>query len=219
MRIVNTLLDLLFPPRCPFCDRLLGLDEKLICTRCQALLPWLQGEEQECKVEFAHRCVSPLSYRDAVRQSFHRYKFEGRRDYACAYAALMVQCVRDRLGDEEPELVTYVPVSSRRRRSRGYDQARLLAEGLARQLKLPLTVTLRKARHTPAQSGLRGPEERRANVLGAYELAKGARVEGRCVLLVDDIVTTGSTLSECARVLCTAGARRVVCVTLARAGK
>ena len=77
--------------------------------------------------------------------------------------------------------------------------------------------TLRKGRNTEAQSGLDGDAARRANVLGAYTAVDAELVEGKRVLLIDDVITTGATISECARILRTVGAREVVCATLARA--
>ena len=217
-RTADALLDLLFPPRCPFCDRLLPEGERDICHVCQPVLPWTDPGKAEPAGEFVDKCVSPLWYRDPVRASFHRYKFGGCRDYAPVYAALMAQCVRDRLAGEY-DLLTYVPLSRKRRRQRGYDQVRLLAEGMAPLLGLPVTETLEKTRHNPAQSGLTEESARRANVLGAYRATDPGAVRGKRVLLADDVVTTGSTLSECARVLRSAGAAEVLCATLARAGQ
>ena len=102
---------------------------------------------------------------------------------------------------------TGVPVSAKRRRSRGYDQTELLAHAVARELELPCTQTLQKIRHNPAQSSQRDAAARRANVLGAYRAVSPERFAGRSVLLIDDILTTGATLSECSRVLLTAGAK------------
>ena len=76
---------------------------------------------------------------------------------------------------------------------------------------------MRKSRNNPAQSGIRDEAARRANVLGAYEIVDPELIRGRRVLLLDDVITTGSTVSECARVLRTFGAEDVVCATLARA--
>lgn len=215
-RWTGAVLDLLFPPRCPFCDRLLKDREDGICRECQPRLPWTRPERDERHGEFVDRCISPLWYQGAVRDSFHRHKFDGCRDYAGVYAGLMAQCVGDRLAGEY-DLLTYVPLSAKRRRQRGYDQVRLLAEGMAPALELPVTDTLEKTRHTAAQSGLTDDGARRANVLGAYRVRDPEAVRGRRVLLVDDVVTTGATLSECARVLRTAGAAAVVCVTFVQA--
>lgn len=213
--MILELLELLFPTKCPFCGKLLKQGQTLLCPDCQRDLPWTQGERQ--KVEFVSQCVSPLWYRDLVRLSHHRYKFRGIQAYAVPYARLMAQCVNDRLQGEF-DMITWVPLSRFRRWRRGYDQAQLLAERLGEELGTPCEPLLRKVRNTKAQSGLKGESRRRANVLGAYAACRKARPEGRRILLVDDVVTTGSTLSECARMLLSVGAAQVVCVTLAMAG-
>lgn len=217
MSLWSAALDLLFPPKCPFCQSLLEDDEKFLCARCQKELPWIQGKDAERDGEFFALCVAPLRYRDRVRESVHRYKFSGVRAYATPFATLMAQCVTDHLNGEF-DCVSWVPLSRKRLRSRGYDQARLLARGVAAQLGLEAVQVLDKVRHTPAQSGLEEESARRANVLGAYSLCPETDVKGKRILLVDDVVTTGATLSECARILLTAGAEQVVCVTLALAG-
>ena len=99
----------------------------------------------------------------------------------------------------------------------GYDQAFLLASAAAEALGEKAVATLRKARHNRAQSGLGEDAARRANVIAAYEVLDREAVRGRRVLLIDDIVTTGATLSECARTLLAAGAKEVVCAAAARA--
>ena len=213
---LGTLLDLLFPPRCVFCRRLLRRGEEGICSRCQQELPWALGAEAEQTGEFFSLCASPLWYQDQVRASFHRYKFKGVRGYSRTYGRLVAQCVLDHLAGRY-DLITWVPLSRARLRQRGYDQAMLLASAAALELDDVAAETLRKVRDTEAQSGLgKNDASRRANVLSAYQVTDPALVEGRRVLLIDDIVTTGSTLSECARVLRTAGAADVVCAALAR---
>ncbi len=210
------LLDLLFPPKCVFCGKLLPTGARHLCPRCQKELPWLTEGAAEQKGEFFSLCVSPLRYEDKVRDSIRRYKFQGRRGYHKAYGLLVAQCVRDHLAGSY-DLITWVPLSDKRKRERGYDQAFLLASAAALELGEVAVETLRKGRDTAAQSGLEGEAERRANVLGAYTPVDAELVEGRRVLLIDDVVTTGSTLSECARMLRSMGAADVVCATLARA--
>ncbi|MCQ4769094.1 MAG: phosphoribosyltransferase family protein [Clostridiales bacterium] len=213
---LGALLDLLFPPRCVFCRRLLHRGEEDICPRCQQELPWALGAEAEQTGEFFSLCASPLWYQDQVRASFHRYKFKGVRGYSRTYGRLVAQCVQDHLAGRY-DLITWVPLSRARLRQRGYDQAMLLASAAALALDDVAAETLCKVRDTEAQSGLgKNDASRRANVLSAYQVTDPALVEGRRVLLIDDIVTTGSTLSECARVLRTAGAADVVCAALAR---
>ena len=213
---VEVLLDLLFPPKCVFCRKLLHRGEEGLCASCRSGLPWTLAGEAEQRPEFVSLCVSPLWYQDDVRASFHRYKFQGSRGYAKTYGRLVAQCVQDHLAGRY-DLITWVPLSRARLRQRGYDQAMLLASAAALALDDVAAETLCKVRDTEAQSGLgKNDASRRANVLSAYQVTDPALVEGRRVLLIDDIVTTGSTLSECARVLRTAGATDVVCAALAR---
>lgn len=216
IRPVETLLDLLFPPRCPFCHELLREQEELFCDHCQKELPWIIGEQAEQKLEFISCCVSPLWYHDDVRESIHRYKFSSCKGYSRVYGHLTAQCVADHLSDRF-DLITWAPLSWLRLRKRGYDQARLIAEIAARELGAAAVPTLKKMRNTRKQSMLHDDAARRSNVLGVYRVIDPERVRDQRVLLIDDVVTTGATLSECARVLRTAGASDVVCAALARA--
>ena len=213
---MSWLLDLLFPPRCVFCGKLLATGERDFCARCQKELPWLEGPAAEQTGEFFSLCAAPLRYQDTVRDSIRRYKFKGRQGYHKAYGKLVAQCVHDHLAGKY-DLITWVPLSDKRKKERGYDQAFLLASAAALELGDVAVETLRKARNTDPQSGLEGEAERRANVLGAYIAVDPELVAGRRVLLIDDVVTTGATFSECARVLRTMGAKDVVCAALARA--
>ncbi len=213
---LGVLLDLLFPPRCVFCRKILKRGETGLCGSCQSQLPWALEQAAEQKIEFISLCASPLWYQGLVRESIHRYKFSDRSGYAKTYARLVGQCVADHLAGRY-DLITWVPLSARSLKRRGYDQAMLLAMAAALELDDVAVETLRKKRDTDAQSSLKEDAARRANVLGAYEIADPALVEGKRLLLIDDVVTTGSTLSECARVLRSYGARDVVCATLARA--
>lgn len=209
-------LDLLFPPKCVFCGKVLDSGESGFCRRCQRELPWLTDGEAELTGEFFSLCAAPLRYQDKVRDSIHWYKFKGRRGYHKVYGKLVAQCVHDHL-DGRYDLITWVPLSDRRKRERGYDQAFLLASAAALELGDVAVETLRKERNTDPQSGITEDAQRRANVLGAYTPVDPELVAGKRVLLIDDVVTTGSTLSECARTLRTMGAEDVVCAALARA--
>ena len=217
MKAIDVLLDLLFPPKCPFCHQLLKEGEAFFCAACQKGLPWSAGPQGQQDLEFLSGCVSPLFYREAVPDGVHRFKFGNRPGYANAFGLLMAQSVRDAWPGATFDAVTWVPLSRRRRRKRGYDQAELLAKEISARLVLPLLPTLVKKRHTPAQSIQAADSARKANVLGAYEAVKTADLAGKVLLLCDDVVTTGSTLSECARILRSAGAAKVYAVTLARA--
>ena len=217
MRVGEALLDLLFPPKCPFCQRLLHDPRAPLCPNCQASLPWLTGRAGERRVDFTQGCWSPLAYQAQVREAVQRYKFAPAPAYGRPFGLLMAQCARDQ--GVEAELVTWAPLSTKRRRKRGFDQGELLARTVGECLALPVLPLLEKSRHTVPQSSLPDGAARRANALGAYSLLPGRRIEGGRVLLVDDVVTSGATLSECARLLCQGGAKQVLCLTLAQAGE
>ena len=216
MKLSEHFLNLLFPPKCPFCHRIMERPEASFCPDCQTGLPWLTEGKAERKVAFTQLCVSALRYSGPVRESIHRFKFKGRRWYAQTYGVLLAQCVEDHLRGRY-DLISWVPVGRRRRRKRGYDQGFLLAREMSACLGQSCVSVLEKKKETPAQSGLEGAAQRRANVLGVYRVTDPDLIRGKRVLLVDDVVTTGETLSECARTLRMAGASEVVCVTLARA--
>ena len=215
MRIGEELLDLLFPPKCPFCGRL--LEEKApLCPACQRELPWLRGEEGAARVELSTDCVCALRYQDRVRQAIHGYKFGGRGGRSAAFGLFIAQAVMDR--GMTADIVSWPSLSPKRLRQRGYDQARLLAVEVGKALELPVLRTLDKEER-PAQSGLEGEAERRANLLGAYTAHDPEGFRGKRVLLVDDVLPTGATLSECAGTLLRAGAKAVCGAALAKAGQ
>lgn len=210
-------MELLFPSKCPFCGALMQEDENLICGPCQRNLPWLEGRDAERKVDFAQCCWSPLAYRGTVPQAVHRFKFGRVRAYAQPFGQLMAQCAEDHRG-ERLDCVTWAPLSRKRLKKRGFDQAELMAREVGKQLGLPVKPLVKKVRHNGQQSRLEGEAARRANALGAYELRPEAQVSGQRILLVDDVVTSGATLSECARLLSQNGAV-VYGLTLAQARK
>jgi len=211
------LLNLLFPPRCVFCREFLGKYKvRGICPDCSNTLPFCEGVDARQAGEFFSVCVSPLYYVDMVRESHHRYKFQGSKWYARTYAPLVAQCITEHYAGRY-DLITWVPLSRKRRRKRGYDQAELLARSIGTAFGTEAVGTMQKVRDTAPLSSLGGRDERKANIAKAYAPLDEATIVGKRILLIDDIVTTGSSLSECARCLLMAGAEEVLCATLARA--
>ncbi len=124
MKLLTALLGLLYPPKCPFCGQVLERGEAGMCALCQGELPWTDGPGGPmagCDV-----CLSPLWYRDGVREGVHRYKFNGGAAHAALFGELMAQCLSDRW-DGGVDLVTWAPLHPKRKKRRGYDQAELLA--------------------------------------------------------------------------------------------
>lgn len=213
-RLISGLLDLLFPPKCAFCRRLVKSNNNLLCPACRANLPYTEdGDAQHG--DFFRLCISALYYEDTVRQALLRYKFQGSSGYAGTFGRLLADCIRANLRGQY-DLISWVPLSRERLRERGYDQAMLLAQAAALELQDVAVSTLDKVRNAEKQSGVGSAEKRRANISGAYRVADAELIQGRRILLIDDIVTTGATLSECARTLLEGGASQVVCATVAR---
>ena len=218
MKLLTAALDLLFPPKCPFCGRVLDDPRAPLCAKCQPTLPWLEKKEAFRKVEHTAGCWSPLDYKDVVRDCIHRYKFTPVPAYGQPLGLLAAQCALDH-PEIAPDVVTWTPLSRKSLKKRGFDQAQLLAQEVGRGLCVPVEPLLEKTRETAQQSLLESPAERKANALGAYGLRAEAAVAGKKILLVDDVVTSGATLSSCARVLKQAGVAEIWCITLAQAGK
>lgn len=212
----EVLLDLLFPPKCPYCRRILDDARAPACPDCQSELPWLEGRAGERNIDFADGCFSPLAYQKAVPEAVRCFKFGRVRALGNPFALLMAQCLAGRL-PQGADLICWAPVSKERLRERGFDQAELLARQVGRLLSVPVRPVLRKVRDTRPQSELEEESARRANARGAYALLPEMNLSGKRVVLVDDVVTSGATLSECAALLRLAGAERIFCLTLARA--
>ncbi len=207
----HRLMDLIFPPKCVLCKNLLGAEETDFCHNCRADAPVFIKSKKS--IPFVARWTAVWYYKDNVRQSLIRFKFRNHRSYALSYGKLLAMTISENF--ENFDILTWIPTGFLRKLRRGYDQVFLLASATAQELNLQPVCTLKKIRQTPPQSKISDSAKRRANVLGAYRVLDPEQVSGKRILLLDDIVTTGSTASECARMLMTAGAKEVVCVAVA----
>lgn len=206
------ILNLFFPPKCVLCRKVLTKEQTDLCPDCRQMAPVFP--ESKIKLSFLAHWTGLWYYKDDVRSSLLRFKFSGQRGYAKSYGRLLAMKLQ-RMGWDDTDMLTYIPISRRRKFTRGYDQTQLLAEAVAEELGLPLTTAVKKIRHTKPQSSLGDAAHRRANILGAYQVIDPVAVKGKRILLLDDIVTTGATAAECARVLLTAGAKEVKLSTIA----
>lgn len=213
MTVVHWLTELLFPRKCLLCQGILPREQSDLCLACRQETPqW----EKSGTLPGLDRWTALWYYDGPVRESLLRYKFRGKHHYARGYGRLLaMQTIRTL---PQPDLVTWVPISPDRKRERGYDQSELLARALAGELELPAEQMLRKVRNCPAQSGISSAAKRQRNVKHAYQAIPNPGLSGKQVLLVDDILTTGATAGECARVLRSDGAKEVYLAVIA-AGK
>ena len=211
--MIRHLMEWLYPRKCILCRCLLSKEETDLCSQCRSDQPeYSYGRK---KVPYLADLTAVWEYHGDVRSSMHRYKFGSARHYAPAYGRLLAMRILRDL--PSADLVTWVPVSRKRLRERGYDQVQLLAEAVAPELGIPAAALLNKFRDNQPNSELKNPEERRANVLGVYRAVDQELLRGKRVLLLDDIITTGATASECARVLLSAGAEEVIFAAVAAA--
>jgi ComF family protein len=206
MRILNAVGELLFPRKCVLCGKLLEKEETDLCRHCRVEAP--ECAVYSTKFSFLDSWTAVWYYEDPVRGSVLRYKFSSARHYADCYGRMLAMRLLERF-PEGFDCLTWVPISRLRKFRRGYDQVELLARAVGRELGMEPVRLLQKIRNNPPQSGISGQAERRANVLGVYRLKASADVENKRILLLDDVITTGATAGECARVLLTGGASEV----------
>lgn len=237
-RLLRSLTDVVLPPLCHVCRSFIpDADELHICPACRAELPFIarpscsicgipfsgEGESHPCGAcltapPLFDAAAAPLLYAGRVAELIHDYKYLYKTHLRRPLALLMVQEGAHFLSPA-PEAVMPVPLHRSRLRQRGFNQALLLAEVVAGRLRVPLVRQgLLRTRPTEPQVNL-SADERRQNVRGAFSVPDERCVAGRRILLVDDVLTTGSTANECARVLKAAGARDVRVATAARAGR
>ena len=210
--ILNRIAELLYPPKCLFCQKTLTRGQIDLCPNCRAAAP--EFTKSKIKYSFIARWTSLWYYKDMARRSILRYKFYNRRSYAKSFGRLLAMKLQKE-GMDDFDLLTWVPVSPLRRFRRGYDQVELLARAVARELNIKPKRLLQKIRHTPPQSGIREYAQRKANILGAYRTVHQELVRGKRILLLDDVLTSGATASECAKTLSISGAQQIYFAAIA----
>ena len=214
---VELLLDLLYPPKCMPCGRLLRDAERTLCRTCSnGELPKMAGKPKE--VPFFAECAAAFSYETPISDAILRLKFSGMQSYVRQLASWMADAVKEQLAGKF-DLISWVPCSRLRVWTRGFDQAKLLALALAEELDAEAVCTLRKIKNNPKQSRAASVAARRANVMGVYRAVNPERFRNKRILLVDDVLTTGATLSECGKTLRLAGSGDLVCAVIAATNK
>ena len=235
----NALFNLVFPDECRVCgERLQTVSRIPVCASCLATpepfvaeyfcvdchTPFLNSapldENQRCAL-----CRNGLTGFDAVysygeyegslRKLIHVYKYEGVSPLAKRLGPYLSRALPR---EQRFDVVVPMPLHWRKRLERGFNQSELLANFVAARIGAPTVNALRRRKATSPQAGLT-KAQRRTNVAGAFEIRRKREIEGRHVLLIDDVFTTGATASACAAVLKRAGARRVSVLTLARADR
>lgn len=215
---MHALLELFLPPVCAGC----GTEGTLLCPPCAWVVQRRVHEPAGAPVGLPVAIPDGLlqlewcaSFSGPARGAIHRLKYGGERSAAAPLASAMA--ARWRIAGRGGDLLAWVPVHPSRRRERGFDQAELLCRGVGRELGLPVVQALERRQRTSAQHAL-GRAARAENVGGAFAVPDAARpaLQGRWVIVVDDVATTGATLAACAAVLRDAGVLAVSALVLAR---
>ena len=232
----GAVLDLVYPPHCAICLCTTRAGEHL-CAACRKDAPAIRApfcdtcsQPFSGQIDGAFHCpncrerrfrfscaVARYQSRGAVRELVHRFKYNGKIYLRNVLVDWLAETLEDpRLQSPPCERLVPVPLHPTRERERGFNQAFLLAEGVAQRSGIPLADCLKRTRYTTTQT-IFDREERMENLRGAFRMRQSADVRNLHLLLIDDVLTTGSTVNECARVLRDAGAASVRVATVARA--
>lgn len=234
--MLEALLDILYPRRCPICSEIVDKRGELSCRECRSKLTTV--EEPKCR-----RCGKPLEqetkeycydcerrkhyfergfglwlYNEDMQKSMAGFKYKGRREYAAFYINELVKKYQKEIEDLSPDALVPVPIHKKKRQTRGYNQAEILAVELGKRLNIPvLPELLIRKKDTLPQKQL-SDKERFRNISEAFAFSQKERCnykkELQRVLLVDDIYTTGSTVEACARALKMNGIEEVYFVSI-----
>ncbi len=230
--IINIILDLLFPRRCPICGQIIVPKEDLICPGCVKKLSWVRGPVCKCcgkeiisgTVEYCPDCAAHprsfshgmalLNYNEISAPSLAMIKYHNRREYLDFYAKAAYRKYGENIARLGPDLIIPVPVHNSRLKKRGFNQTEEFGKCLSRYVKIPMSSAfLTRSKKTAPQKNL-GPALRLKNLEQAFCCKKmPSRVKK--VLLIDDIYTTGSTAEACARALKKAGIQQVYLLVIA----
>ena len=206
------MLNLIYPRKCLLCEKILTKQELDLCHSCREDTE--SFPEVKNTLSFVAGWTAMWYYKGNVRNGILRYKFYGKRNRGTNFGRLLAMHLLQRKYTDF-DVLTWVPLSAAKFKKRGYDQVAQIGKAVSQELGQPLTPTLKKVRDTSTQSTLETLDARRANVLGAYVVTDPEAVKDKRVLLLDDVITTGSTASECAKTLLFSGAKEVCCAALA----
>lgn len=215
MTLRDVIRNLLYPPRCRLCGALCGWEEQ-VCPACREQLPQAGDFFRESEVFGCRELLWCARYEGVFRRGMEQLKFEGVRESLPLFGGMLTEAVRQ--SDLLPRLtaVTYVPMPPERERHRGYNQSKLLAQYLAGELGLPLRegVLARDGRATAHAAA--GRAARITLAKESYRAGERKLPPGEHILLIDDIITTGATLENCAALLLAQGAESVTAAAVLR---
>ena len=214
--IKDKIISFIYPKKCIFCSEIIPND-KIICKFCKGKVC------TDTKIEIISNigekiisCISVFKYTDDIRRILLKFKFSGYRYYSEFFSEILAEEIIKNKIDNNIDIVTCVPLSRNRKIQRGYNQSELVAKLVAKNINIEYKDTLTKIKDNPEQHKL-AYDERFKNVKNVYKIKNIQDIYQKNILICDDIVTTGSTLRECCKILIKNGANSVVCCAIARA--
>lgn len=227
----EALLDLVYPRRCPVCDKAVKPFGNLICEECEKKIIYNKApfcakcgkELKDKRAFFCHDCarrrheydrgMALFSY-SGIADSIYRFKYAGRQEYAAYYGERMARILGKKILALQPDALVPVPVHPARKRKRGYNQAEVLAKELGALLDIPVdTKLIKRVRNTRAMKDL-SAAQRQNNLKRAFKICRND-VKLDTVIIIDDIYTTGSTIDAMAGLLRQSGIKHIYFAALA----
>lgn len=199
-----------FPERCPYCREIIRPLE-IACENCSEGFPKTFYEKT---VFGGFRAISALPYKENYAGAVKRLKFNKKKQYAYQMAKLMAQSIEKAYCEIKPDFVTCVPLHEKDYKERGFNQSEVLAKFIGEFLDLEYKSFLVKTKQNEPQHTVKA-HKKQNNVKGVYKSINKNQLKGKSILLIDDVVTTGFTLGECAKTLTKAGAEIINCATFA----
>jgi competence protein ComFC len=228
MEIITDLLDFFLPRFCPSCNKKLTAKEYGACVSCFASIRRIDGPGEKETSNFSippggiisgFHSLFIFEKEKALQALLHEFKYNGKFGIAVYLGEMWGRTYAKRVNDWKLDYLVPIPLHHLKRAERGYNQSLFIAKGINGELKLKVAPRLiKRSKYTESQTALTIPE-RRENVNGAFKAKHRSRIKGKNILLVDDVITTGATLTECGRVLLEAGAAKVYAGSIAIAGK
>ncbi|WP_250277759.1 ComF family protein [[Clostridium] colinum] len=208
LKILNKILDFLYPNKCIFCEEVMPMgEEESICKYCYMNINFICDDKEPN--------LSVFYYDEATRFSILRLKYNNQKQYAKVFAKIMYNKLT-KIDLNKYDFIICVPMHSKKKKKRGYDQAEVIAKELSKLTNIPFEENnLIRTKNTLPQSKV-SFEDRSKNVKGVFRVINPDNIKNKNILLIDDIYTTGNTINNCGKELKKAGANSICYFTLAK---
>lgn len=236
------LLDILFPPLCLNCQRYLEQRDKLICQPCLSLVKLnntlfcpvcrarLAESKRICHYDSPYLLAAAGNYDDPVLQNLiHCFKYKYFKNLAPVLGEILIKYLSNLSlsmvtfakqipgGSSQKSVVVFIPLHPRRERKRGFNQAKLIAKIVAQYFALPLIDGLKRIKNNKPQVGLKDNEARIKNIANCFKIKNPELIQGKNIILIDDVFTSGATMNEAVKILKENGTKKIIALVIAKA--